>query len=72
VYVWDGSTVVDAGTGTLFSLPAWSTDGRLVFSDNDLYIWEDGGGDNEGTITQITSTPDLEELNPHWINLSGS
>jgi hypothetical protein len=61
LHVWDGHILINVGDVTEFYSPAWNSDGRLVFSDNDLHIWDDG------EITQITDTPDIAELDPQWM-----
>ena len=47
---------------------AWSTDGRyLAFAGNatgdfDLFVWEVASGE----LTQLTDTPDRDEIAPVW------
>jgi hypothetical protein len=62
LYVWNGTTVTRVGVTDYNSNPTWSADGRLAFaSGGDLYLWDNG------TIMQVTHTPNIDETNPVWM-----
>jgi Tol biopolymer transport system component len=65
LYVWDNglftfvSTIMSASPNAV----RWSADGRLIFmalngSDTDIASW------HSGTVTNLTSTPDIDEFAP--------